>query len=198
MRAKAVQEKERSAQMEGSDGACGWTREGRELLWLSELLSNGSCQRRGWRFEKRNFLSFPRSLGPWGREELCLWPAVSRSFLWFVTSSSVLWVGHSPEKEGFSNDLCKSFFHPIPSPLSLTKASSSCIVSTFLTFLKRRLPLSWRTPSRASHPSFLLWASFVRCQRGFVLVATPTRNSRAIIWGPKKRNRYNYPLSPKP
>lgn len=145
---------ERSVQMEGSDGNCAQAGKEGGLFWLSELLSNGSCQWRSWRSEKKDFFSFPRSVGPWGSGELCLWPVVSRSFLWFVTSSSVLWVGHSREKEGFSSDLCSIFFHPIPPSFSLTKASSSCIVSTFLTFLKRWLPLSWRTPSKAQ-PSFI-------------------------------------------
>lgn len=72
------------------------------------------------------------------------------------------------------------------------------LLAPFWLFWNDACPYLGEHPQRLSHPSFLLWASFVRCQGSFVLVATPTRNSRAIIWSPKKMNRYYYPLFPKP
>lgn len=72
------------------------------------------------------------------------------------------------------------------------------LLAPFWLFWNDACPYLGEYPQSLSHLSFLLSASFVRCHGGFVLVATPTRNSRAIIWGPKKRNRYYYPLSPKP
>lgn len=68
------------------------------------------------------------------------------------------------------------------------------LLAPFWLFWNDACPYLGEHPQRLSHPSFLLWASVVRCPGGFVLVATPTRNSRAIIWGPKKRNRYYSPL----
>lgn len=105
-----VQKNEGSVRMEGSDGdPCAWGWGGRAILAL-RVTEHGHCQEEAEDLGAKDFLPFPRGLGPWGGEELGLQPAVSRSFPWFVTHASVLWVGHSPERKKAFQIICEVAF----------------------------------------------------------------------------------------
>lgn len=137
-------------------GLCLSGEEKRAGFGFQNCYDSDTCQWRSRRFEKKGFLSLPRSLGPWEQRGL---ESVG-SCLWFVTSSRVPWVGHSPKKGSFYRICGVDVFYPFLPPFSLTKASSSYIVSTLLTFWNGSCSYPGEHPQEL-HPAQLAFIYFM-------------------------------------
>lgn len=197
MSAKGAQEKERSVltgevrtrREEGRGGqASAWAEVWMEMLFafrIAVAMLTALKKLEAW----EGLLIFSQKSCPKGQGMLGLWCGSVDFFPWLVQSQVFPeWAIHHKRRlfEWFVEELYSNLFYL---HLVSIKPLLLALLTLFLLFWNDSCSYLGEFPQKLSHLSFLLWESFARCQKSFVLVVIPRRNYRA--------NEYYCPFSPK-